>query len=155
MTAAGDTLAHLEGLWENAERTQPQTGDTYIRRAVRDEISYEVGVAERPILARDYRVIERAKPKRPEWEAVVASNIMNPGHPRAVYVRMPGRVNDWEAPTRYANCDDLVDPVPLVEMPERDVLWRTIRRASGAIGVAEAEAVTDAVLELLGGERKA
>ena len=160
MTAAGDTLAHLEGLWENAERTQPQTGDTYIRRAVRDEISYEVGVAERPILARDYRVLERAKPKRPEWEAVVASHVRDLEHTREVYARTPGRVDDWESPTRYAKHDELVDPVPLVEMPSREEVIGALdaglnawRRTGEPID--RDDFLADAVLELLGGERKA
>lgn len=160
MSNAAEIQARLAEAWENAERTQPQTGDTYICRTVRDEISYEVGVAERPILARDYRVIERAKPKRPEWEAVVASNIRNPGHPREVYVRTPGRVDDWESSTRYANHDDLVDPVPLVEMPSREEVIGAIDAGLGAWRrtsepIDRDAFIADAVLELLGGGGRA
>lgn len=153
MTTASDTLAQLEELWESAEKAQPEAGDAYIRRAVRDEISYEVGVAERPILSRDYRVIERAKPKPPEWEAVVASYIEDEENRRQVFAKTPG--GNWESYTRYVHADELVDPVPLVEMPEREALVGAIRSASPTVWPLEGGALADAVLELLEGKREA
>lgn len=150
MTTAGDTLAQLEELWESAEKAQPEAGDAYIRRAVRDEISYEVGVAERPILSRDYRVIERAKPKPPEWEAVVASRVDGLGkhiETREVYYLTDG--GRWESETYYADADELVDPVPLIEMPEREELVSTLMSEGWGMGPAEAGGHADNVLKLL------
>lgn len=156
MTTASDTMTQLEELWESAEIAQPEAGDAYIRRAVRDEISYEVGVAERPILARDYRVLERAKPKAPEWEAVVASRIDGLGkhiETREVYYLTDG--GRWESETYFADADEFVDPVPLVELPERkDLLaafkegWGTWMHDEEALGDADGHRA-DAVLKLL------
>ena len=153
MTTASDTLAQLEELWESAESAQPQVGDAYIRRAVRDEISYEVGVAERPILSRDYRILERAKPKAPEWEAVVASGLHYETHKREVYFRNTYGV--WESESGIIAADDLVDPVPLVEMPSREDLlaafeeaWDAWMRDEEALGGADGHR-SDAVLKLL------
>lgn len=156
MTTANSALAQLEELWESAEKAQPEAGDAYIRRAVRDEISYEVGVAERPILARDYRVLERAKPKAPEWEAVVASRIDGLGkhiEAREVYYLTDG--GRWESETYFADADELVDPVPLVELPEREELlaafregWDAWRHDEECTGGADGH-LADAVLKLL------
>ena len=153
MTTANDTLAQLEELWESAESAQPQVGDAYIRRAVRDEISYEVGVAERPILSRDYRVLERAKPERPR--AVVATTVLDPAGRREVYTESPH--GHWESPYCRMEPDELVDPVPLVEMPSREDLlaafeeaWDAWMRDEEALGGADGHRA-DAVLELLEG----
>lgn len=151
MTTANDTLAQLEELWESAEKAQPQTGDTYIRRAVRDEISYEVGVAEQPILSHDYRVIERAKPKA-KPRVVMASWVRDPDR-REAYTLQPD--GEWESLWYAVEADDLVDPVPLVEMPEREALVEAIRSASPTVWPLEGGALADAVLELLEGKREA
>ena len=147
MTTAKDTMAKLEELWESAEEARPQAGDAYIRRTVRDEISYEVGVTERPIISRSYRVLERAKPKAPEWEAVGASYLHSDDHKREVYFRTTH--GGWESVTRITYADELVDPVPLVEMPEHEALVEAIHSASPAVGPVEGGALADAVLELL------
>ena len=150
MTTAADIQKQLEEAWENAESAQPQAGDAYIRRAVRDEISYEVGVAVRPVFAHDYRILERAKPKRPEWEAVVASYIHDEEHLREAFVRTAS--GGWESPTYFLRADELVDPVPLVELPERSDLHELFRRQC-LDGWPGAGVLADAVLELLRGER--
>lgn len=152
MNNATDILTQLEELWESAESTQPQAGDAYIRRAVRDEISYEVGVAERPILARDYRVIERAKPKfKPR--AVMASSVRDPEHRREVFIERPA--GNWESHLRYAESDELVGPVEMVELPSREELGEALavpylKRGSEWPGTTT---LADAALELLRGER--
>ena len=153
MTIASDTLARLEELWKNAESVQPQAGDAYIRRAVRDEISYEVGVAERPILSREYRILERAKPKAPEWEAVVASGLQYETHKREVYFRTT--YGAWESESGIIAAGDLVDPVPLVEMPSREGLlaafeegWQAWRGDEMCMNGADSHRA-DAVLRLL------
>lgn len=114
---------------------------------VRDAIDRAVGKREEAAAA---------KPKAPEWEAVVASRIDGLGeHIEArevYYLTDSGR---WESETYFADADELVDPVPLVELPEREEILAALREGWDAWGHDE-EALggadghrADAVLKLL------
>ena len=155
MTTATDIQKQLEEAWESAEPGPFGADDAIIIQrpsgeySVRPHAGYDSEGAE----VSRIRVLERAKPKAPEWEAVVASYIHDEEHLREAFVRTAS--GSWESPTRYLLPDELVDPVPLVELPERDVLEETLRRASGVMGPIEAEGAAEAVLELLRGERRA
>ena len=155
MTTATDILTQLEELWEAAEPGPFRQGDTIIVHRHNGEygIRPRAGYDSEGAKFSHVRVLERAKPKRHEWEAVVASYVHSESHQREVYFRIEGGA--WESNTHVALDDELVDPVPLVELPERDVLEETLRRASGVTGHIEAEGVAEAVLELLRGERRA
>ena len=154
MTTATDILTQLEEAWENAERATPQEGDTYISYNATGDGTYTVGVAQWALDSERFRVLARAKPKAPEWEAVVASHIEDEEHRRQVFAR-----NDWgkwESATQYATTDELVDPVPLVEMPEREALADALEKpyyAQGGWSWPGSYPLVDAVLELLRGER--
>lgn len=155
MSTAADIQTQLEEAWEGAEQAAPQEGDTYIQRVERDTVTYMVGVAEYPIAEGRHRILERAKPKAPEWEAVVASYLMSASDKREVYYH---RVDDfWESETFVSEGDDLVDPVPLVEMPDEDTLASVLLDVylDEEDGWPGSQSLADAVLELLRGERKA
>ena len=153
MTTATDILTQLEELWEGAEPGPFEADDSIIIShtdgtfTVRERAGYD-GESD------SHRAIERAKPKAPEWEAVVASHIEDEEHRRQVFAR-----NDWgkwESATQYATTDELVDPVPLVEMPEREALADALEKpyyAQGGWSWPGSYPLVDAVLELLRGER--
>ena len=148
MTITDDILSRLEELWENAEPGPTKEGDAIIYRYGAGDFSIEpcVGVSRDN---RDHiRTLERARPKAPEWEAVVASYLHSDDHEREVYFRT--RHGGWESETRLAAASDLVDPVPLVELPEHEELARALLK----VGVDHdfvwgADRLADAVLELL------
>ena len=147
MSTATDILARLEELWENAEPGPTREGDAIIFRYGEGDFKIEP-CAGRSRDSQDHvRTLERAKPKAPEWEAVVASYLHDEEHKREVYFRTPA--DAWESVTRYTYADELVDPVPLAEMPEREALVEAIHSASPAVGPVEGGALADAVLELL------
>ena len=154
MTTATDVQAQLKEAWENAERATPQEGDTYISYNATGDGTYTVGVAQWALDSERFRVLERAKPKAPEWEAVVASYIHDEEHRRQVFARAG---NDcWESPDYYLFDGELVDPVPLVEMPEREALADALEKpyyAQGGWSWPGSYPLVDAVLELLRGER--
>lgn len=158
MTTATDIQKQLAEAWESAEVGEAKANDLVI---VFSGNIYSVGTA--ADLNQDgvspVRILERAKPKAPEWEAVVASNLYDAEHVREVFVRTES--GNWEAPTYYLTADELVDPVPLVELPERDALVDAINRGefvrrAGHKGPApRGHHEAEAVLELLRGERRA
>lgn len=152
MTTANDTLADLEELWEGAEPGPFGEGDTLIIRRHTGEygIRPRAGYDSEGAKFSHVRVLERAKPKRPEWEAVVASYVHSESHQREVYFRIEDGA--WESNTHVALSDELVDPVPLVELPERSDLHELFRRQC-LDGWPGAGVLADAVLELLRGER--
>lgn len=153
MSTATDILARLEELWESAEPGPTREGDAIIFRYGEGDFKIEpcAGMARD---SRDHvRTLERAKPKAPEWEAVVASYIEDEENRRQVFAKTPA--GNWESHTRYVHADELVDPVPLVEMPEREALVGAIRSASPTVWPLEGGALADAVLELLEGKREA
>ena len=151
MTTATDTLAQLEELWETAEPGPFRQGDTIIIHRHNGEygIRPRAGYDSEGAKFGHIRVLERAKPKRPEWEAVVASYVHSESHQREVYFRIEGAL---ESNTHVALDDELVDPVPLVELPERSDLHELFRRQC-LDGWPGAGVLADAVLELLRGER--
>lgn len=152
MTTATDILSRLEELWENAEPGPFEAEDAVILRytdgtyAFRPRAGYD---GEKEAI----RALGRAKPKAPEWEAVVASYIGDEEHKREVFFRTPR--GSWESVTRYVDDPDLVDPVPLVELPEREELADAIVRGWTARRMGEGSPSprgsheADAVLELL------
>ena len=153
MTTANDIQAQLNELWESAEPGPFGVDDAIIFKyadgtyAFRPRAGYDD--------EKDYaRVVERAKPKAPEWEAVVASYIHDEEHRRQVFARAG---NDcWESPDYYLLDGELVDPVPLVEMPEREALADALEKpyyAQGGWSWPGSSPLVDAVLELLRGER--
>jgi len=149
MSTATDILARLEELWESAEPGPTREGDAIIFRYGEGDFKIEpcAGMAWD---SRDHvRTLERAKPKAPEWEAVVASYLHSDDHKREVYFRTTH--GGWESETRLTYADELVDPVPLVEMPEREALVGAIRSASPTVWPL----VVGRVLELLEGKREA
>jgi len=151
MTIATDIQKQLEEAWENAERVAPQEGDTFIGCSREGETNYSIGVARWEMNPERYRVLERAKPKPPEWEAVVASFIYDEEHVRDVFVRTEGGA--WESLTRYLTADQLVDPVPLVELPEREELLAAVNEGMKGWDTIASD-IAEPVLELLRGERR-
>ena len=151
MSNATEIRAQLAEAWESAERVAPQKGDTYIHKSPADG-SYSVGTAKWKLRPDVYRILKHAKPE-PKHEAVVASCIKDEENRRQVFAKTPG--GNWESYTRYVHADELVDPVPLVEMPEREALVGAIRSASPTVWPLEGGALADAVLELLEGKREA
>ena len=157
MTTATDIQKQLEEAWESAEPGPFGADDAIIIQrpsgeySVRPHAGYDSEGAE----VSRIRVLERAKPKRPEWEAVVASNIADKEHVRDVFVRT--EAGDWESPTYLLHADELVDPVPLVELPERVELREKLLDlwADNGGEWPGSYALADAVLELLRGERRA
>lgn len=157
MTTATDILTQLEELWEAAEPGPFRQGDTIIVHRHNGEygIRPRAGYDSEGAKFSHVRVLERAKPKRPEWEAVVASNIADKEHVRDVFVRT--EAGNWESPTYLLHADELVDPVPLVELPERVELREKLLDlwADNGGEWPGSYALADAVLELLRGERRA
>ena len=150
-----DILTQLEELWEAAEPGPFRQGDTIIVHRHNGEygIRPRAGYDSEGAKFSHVRVLERAKPKRPEWEAVVASNIADKEHVRDVFVRT--EAGNWESPTYLLHADELVDPVPLVELPERVELREKLLDlwADNGGEWPGSYALADAVLELLRGER--
>ena len=111
MTTATDTLAQLEELWESAEPGPFRQGDTIIihrpngEYGIRPRAGYDSAGAK----FRHVRVLERAKSKRPEWEAVEASYVHSESHQREVYFRIE---RAWESNPHVALYAELVAPVP-------------------------------------------
>lgn len=148
------TTNHIDQLtewWEGAEKGTPREGDTYIARFPSGD-GYETGVVDSdglpPGMLPNTRILARAPKPKPAWHDAVAVIAHRRGDygltPREVYVRTPGRANDWESPTHYANCDDLVDPVPLIEARVTDEMadrlehhFVATQRASLPLGLAE------------------
>ena len=84
----------------------------------------------------------------------MASHIEDEEHRRQVFARNDW--GEWESATQYATTDELVDPVPLVEMPEREALADALEKpyyAQGGWSWPGSYPLVDAVLELLRGER--
>ena len=79
----------------------------------------------------------------------MASYVHSESHQREVYFRIEDGA--WESNTQVALSDELVDPVPLVELPERSDLHELFRRQC-LDGWPGAGVLADAVLELLRGE---
>ena len=157
MTTATDILTQLEELWEAAEPGPFEQGDTIIIHRHNGEygIRPRAGYDSEDERLGHIRILERAKPKRPEWEAVVASNIADKEHLRDVFVRT--EAGNWESPMHFLHADELVDPVPLVELPERMELREKFLDlwADNGGEWPGSYALADAVLELLRGERRA
>ena len=154
MTNLTQAQAQLKELWDNAEQAAPQEGDAFIAYFGEGETQYSIGVARWELNPARYRILERAKPKAPEREAVVASHIEDEEHRRQVFARNDW--GEWESATQYATTDELVDPVPLVEMPEREALADALEKpyyAQGGWSWPGSYPLVDAVLELLRGER--
>ena len=153
MTTATDILTQLEELWEGAEPGPFEAEDAIILKYADGTYAFRSRAGYRDETER-IRVVERAKPKAPEWEAVVASYTEDEEHRRQVFTR-----NDWgkwESATHYATTDELVDPVSLVEMPEREALADALEKpyyAQGGWSWPGSYPLVDAVLELLRGER--
>lgn len=153
MTTANDIVTQLEELWENAEPGPFGEDDTIIVRHadggdynIRAKAGYSADMEH-------IRTLERAKPKPPEWEAVAASHALSECHKREVYFRSV--YGGWVSESWVAEDDDLVDPVPLVEMPSREDLlaafeegWQAWRGDEMCMNGADSHRA-DAVLELL------
>lgn len=152
MSTATEILADLEELWEGAEPAPFKWDDTLIIRRHTGEygIRPRAGYDSEGENFSHIRVLERAKPKAPEWEAVVASNIHDEEHARDVFIRT--KDGSWESLDSYLLADELVDPVPLVEMPEREELRKAVTQAMGGWHTNVYD-VVESVLELLRGER--
>lgn len=152
MTTATEILTELKELWETAEPGPFGVGDTLIIQYSGGEYAVHpsVGYDSEGATVDHIRVLERAEPKAPEWEAVVASYVWSGDHRREVYHRIEDGA--WESNTHIALDDELVDPVPLVELPERSDLHELFRRQCLG-GWPGAGVLADAVLELLRGGR--
>lgn len=152
MTTATDILTQLEELWEAAEPGPFRQGDTIIVHRHNGEygIRPRAGYDSEGAKFSHVRVLERAKPKRPEWEAVVASYVHDEEHVRNVFARTEH--GGWESHDYYLTADQLVDPVPLVELPEREEVLRAVVEGMKDWAFLGGD-VADAVLELLRGER--
>ncbi len=73
----------------------------------------------------------------------------------AAGVARGGALAAWESLTRHLLADQLVDPVPLVELPSREALADAVEKpyyAQGGWAWPGAYPLADAVLELLRGE---
>ena len=157
MTAATDIQKQLEEAWESAEPGPFGADDAIIIQRPSGEYSVRprAGYDSEGVTLDYIRILERAKPKAPEWEAVVASNIADREHVRDVFVRT--EAGNWESPMYYLTADELVDPAPLVELPERVELREKLLDlwADNGGEWPGSCALADAVLELLRGERRA
>lgn len=156
MSIADDIQAQLEELWENADPGPFKEGDAVIinRFGRADfEVRHRVGHDGENL---NTRVLERARPEPKAPQVVMAGCVHDESVREAFMPIEDGSYRGWwESSKHVVPAGELVDPVPLVELPDHDVLKDTLQRSSGAMGVAESEAVTGAVLELLRGERKA
>lgn len=157
MTTAAEARAQLKELWDNAEQAAPQEGDAFIAYFGEGETQYSIGVARWELDPARYRILERAKPKAPEWEAVVASCIWDEEHHRQAFIR-DGQ-DTWMSADWSIGADDLVDPVPLVAMPSREEIkealadaWNAWKEDADTEGGADPHRI-DALLKLLRGER--
>ena len=161
MSNVNDILDQLQKEWDRAEEAPFEERDSVIVKTGLSSYSIrrEAGYSSEGETIPHVRVIERAKPKAPEWEAVVASYVHSELHQREVYFRIEDGA--WESNTHIALDDELVDPVPLVEMPGREELEEALVRGYDAWaqdleseGGADPHRI-DALLELLRGEREA
>lgn len=148
MTTATDIQAQLEGLWESAEPGPFGRDDAII-------LKYADGTyAFRPRAGYDdekdsARVVERAKPKRPQYVAASMLYTDDVTRREPFIEREDGR---WESPTALGPAGDLIDPVPLVEMPEREEVREALVAARKAQSWPDTTTAVEAVLELLRGK---
>lgn len=155
MTTATDIQARLEELWENAEPGPFEADDAIIIRYASGTYAFRprAGYSDKGDCV---RVIERAKPKAPGWEAVAASSIFC--SKRDVFAHDPND-DTWYAPAHgWVSPDDLVDPVPLAEMPERKALIEALEAPfieQGDWAWPGSVPLADALLKLLRDEREA
>lgn len=153
MSTATSTLTDLEEKWENAEPGPFGENDAVIVRSLlidsfelRSRAGYD-GEAE------NIRIVERAEPEpEPKPLYVMASWVGAPDN-REVYVEVVD--GSWESITYSVYANDLVDPVPMVEMPSSQELCEALFAAYLEQDDDEwpgADALASAVLELLRGE---
>ena len=161
MSNVNDILDQLQKEWDRAEEIPFEERDSVIVKTGLSSYSIrrEAGYNSEGEAIPHVRVLERAKPRTPEWEAVVASDIEDVGHRRQVFAR--NEWGKWESAHWIASDGELVDPVPLVEMPSREEIKKALVDAWGAWtadvdaeGGADPHRI-DALLELLRGEREA
>lgn len=156
MTTATDIQAQLEGLWESAEPGPFGRDDAII-------LKYADGTyAFRPRAGYDdekdsARVVERAKPKRPQY---VVAGMLYAGDDDRREPFIEREDGYWESAAAYGPAGDLIDPVPLVEMPSREEVLEALEAGRAAWRMSSSpidldDFRVDAVLELLRGERKA
>lgn len=157
MTSLTEAQAQLKELWDNAEQEAPQEGDAFIAYFGEGEAQYSIGVARWELNPARYRILERAKPKA-KPRVVMASWVRDPDK-REAYTLQPD--GEWESLTYAVEADDLVDPVPLVEMPSREEIKKALADArnawmedTDAEGGADPRRI-DALLKLLRGGREA
>lgn len=157
MSEEKNWLEDLEAVYETAVGATPDVGDTVIipngagGYTVRPANQWDVDA---PL--QELRILKRApKPVR-KLQAVVAGNDygLDP-ELREVYVLQQS--GEWESEIYLIDADQLVDPVPLVELPSRGELLEALERAwdtwladDDEEGGANPQRI-DAVLELLEG----
>lgn len=151
MSTASILLDDLAQAWEDALREAPQEGDTFIYKSPIDGF-YNVGTARRALRPDQYRILERAPKPKPEPQVVMASWTHDLDL-REAYTLQPD--GEWESIKYAVEPGDLVDPVPLVELPDRQALTDAILgvfHRDGRYSWPGATPLADAVLELLRGE---
>ena len=150
-----DWLGDLKAAYEEAEDSAPRVGDIVILPngsggyIIRPAVEADRGEYE----AWDIRILKRAPKPEPKPFAVVASKVATPGK-REVFMPTGLTNAEWESPTTVASSGELVDPVPLVEVPDIDAVREALeqpymregREWPGSIPLARA------VLELLEGK---
>lgn len=157
-TEEKDWLEDLEAAYEGAEVGTCDVGDTIILPSggggyiIRTAVDWDPGAPE----GWGVRILKRAPKPEPKPFAVMASKVNSPDK-REVF--MPSEIfvseDNWESPTTMAYSDQLVDPAPLVEVPDIDAVREALeqpymregREWPGSIPLARA------VLELLEGKR--
>lgn len=148
-----DWLEDLEAAWESAEKEAPDQGDTVITKFPSGAWSVESwdGLSANPDPGK-VRILKRAPEPEPKPQAVMANSIYELSLEREVYVLHPHGC--WRSELHELVADELVDPAPLVELPDIDAVREALeqpfmnegREWPGSIPLARA------VLELLEGK---
>lgn len=148
-------IDQLKEQWDNAERGIPRKGDTVIANG--DEGYYEIMVVSADFWndqAGTLRILERAKDSKPR---VVMAGMQHAGDDTLREPFIERVYGYWESASFSGSVDHLIDPVPLVEVPDhgelRDVLFHVYVDQESEDEWPGSHALADAVLELLRGER--
>lgn len=153
-----DWLGDLKAAYEEAEDSAPRVGDTLILPngsggyIICPAVEADRGEYE----AWDIRILKRAPKPKPVPQAVMAGYVADEHFDIDPAVRhvWANRGGDyWESIVDFTHADQLVDPVPLVELPSHEELARAFLQ----VGIdhefkwPESDTLADAVLELLEG----
>lgn len=154
MTDKKNWLEDLEQAWSNAEVGTARVGDLLIDKMKSFEDGYLISTAVRDQGATlpNLRILERAPKPEPRQRAIVARFIDDRYHEREIF-QPDSLVRDrWVSGSWWILADDLVDPVELVEMPDREDLLGAVLDGMTGHSFSSTD-IVNAVLELLEGER--